>query len=163
MNADSFRQFYNYHFAESRKLWELCRSLPYEQFIRPGSYSHGSVRDQVVHLMEADEVWFTSLRKEEFPEPFPPATVDDRAAIRTRWDAVEQKMRSYLADLSDGMLFERPIEEPEEDRDLVLWQVLLHVANHGTDHRAQVLRQLNDLGVETKWQDFIFFAYENPA
>jgi uncharacterized damage-inducible protein DinB len=60
------------------------------------------------------------------------------------------------------MLFARPIKEPEDDKDLIVWQVLLHVVNHGTDHRAQILRQLNDLGVETKWQDYIFYVFDNP-
>jgi uncharacterized damage-inducible protein DinB len=41
-----------------------------------------------------------------------------------------------------------------------VWQVLLHVVNHGTDHRAQILRLLNDMGVETAYQDFIFHVYE---
>jgi uncharacterized damage-inducible protein DinB len=39
--------------------------------------------------------------------------------------------------------------------------VLLHVCNHGTDHRAQLLRLLNDLGVKTTAQDYIFYVYEN--
>jgi uncharacterized damage-inducible protein DinB len=43
----------------------------------------------------------------------------------------------------------------------MLWQVLLHVGNHGTDHRAQLLRVLNDLRVKTVYQDYIFYAYEN--
>jgi uncharacterized damage-inducible protein DinB len=30
-----------------------------------------------------------------------------------------------------------------------------------TDHRAQLLRLLNDLGVETTSQDYIFFVYDN--
>ena len=59
------------------------------------------------------------------------------------------------------MLFDKPIEEPEEDKDLIVWQVLLHVANHGTDHRAQLLRVLNDLGVKTTSQDYIFYVYDN--
>ena len=70
-------------------------------------------------------------------------------------------MRSYLAELRDEMLFAKPITEPEEDKDLVVWQVLLHVVNHGTDHRAQILRLLNDLGVKTTAQDYIFYVYEN--
>jgi uncharacterized damage-inducible protein DinB len=40
--------------------------------------------------------------------------------------------------------------------------VLLHVVNHGTDHRAQALRLLNDLGVETTSQDYIFYVYDHP-
>jgi uncharacterized damage-inducible protein DinB len=59
------------------------------------------------------------------------------------------------------MLFTRPITDPEEDRVLFAWQVLLHVVNHGTDHRAQLLRLLNDLGGETTSQDYIFYVYEN--
>jgi len=40
--------------------------------------------------------------------------------------------------------------------------VLLHVVNHGTDHRAQLLRVLNDLGVNTEYQDYIFYVYGYP-
>ena len=34
------------------------------------------------------------------------------------------------------------------------------MVNHGTDHRAQVLRVLHDLGVDTTSQDYIFYVYE---
>ena len=162
MNADAFRHFYGYHFAENRKIWDACiASLPYEQFTQAVSYSHGSVRDQIVHLMSVDEAWFSDLRGVAPSEPLPPADVDDREMIRARWDSVEQGMRDYLAELRDEMLLDRPIEEPEEDRALTVWQVLLHVVNHGTDHRAQLLRLLNDLGVKTASQDYIFYAYDN--
>jgi uncharacterized damage-inducible protein DinB len=70
-------------------------------------------------------------------------------------------MRDYLAELQDDMLFKKPITQ-EEDKDLIVWQVLLHVANHGTDHRAQLLRILHDLGVKTESQDYIFLVYDNP-
>ena len=81
-------------------------------------------------------------------KPFVTANSDDRDPPACPFcDRVEQSMRNYLAELRDAMLFEKPIIEPEEDKDLIVWQVLLHVVNHGTDHRAQVLRILNDLGV----------------
>ena len=134
--------------------------LSHEQFTKDVDYSHGSVRDQIVHLMSVDELWFSELRSVEPSQPFPPADFDDRESIRLHWDNVEQSMRNYLAELQDDMLFEKPIEEPE-DRDLIVWQVLLHVVNHGTDHRAQLLRLLNDLGVKTTSQDYIFFVYDN--
>ena len=111
--------------------------------------------------MDVDEVWFCELRGVEPSEPLPPANVDDRKIIRAHWDSVEQSMRDYLAALQDEMLFDKPIKEPEEDKDLIVWQVLLHVANHGTDHRAQLLRLLNDLGVKTTSQDYIFYVYDH--
>jgi uncharacterized damage-inducible protein DinB len=163
LNADAFRHFYDYHFTENRKLWDsYVTSLSLEHFTQPVSYSHGSVRDQIVHLMSAEEVWFSELRGVEPAEPFPPADFDDRNNIRVHWDTIEQGMRAYLAELQDDMLFSQPILEPEEDKALLVWQVLLHVVNHGTDHRAQLLRLLNDMGVETLYQDYIFYEYDHP-
>ncbi len=162
MNADAFRQFYDYHFKENRKIWDRYVSqLSLEQFAQPFEYSRGSVRDQVIHMMDAEEVWFSELQGVEPSEPVAPAEFDDRPLLRARWDRVEQTIRTYLTDLQDEMLFAKPIREPEEDRDLIVWQVLLHVANHGTDHRAQLLRTLNDLGMKTAYQDYIFYIFEN--
>jgi len=162
MNANVFRHFYDYHFTENRKIWDNhITVLSYEQFTKDMGYSHGSVRDQLVHLMSVDEIWFCELQGSEPSEPFPAATMDDRESIRTHWDHIEQSMRAYLANLRDDMLFNKPIEDPEEDKDLVVWQVLLHVVNHGTDHRAQLLRNLNDLGIKTESQDYIFYIYDH--
>ena len=162
MNANAFRQLYDYHFTQNRKIWDsYIAPLTYEQFTQPVGYSHGSVRDQIVHLMDVDDVWFSELRGSEPSEPLPVTHSDDRNIIRARWDSVEKKMLYYLSILQDDMLFAKPIQEPDEDRDLIVWQVLLHVVNHGTDHRAQLLRVLNDLGVETTSQDFIFYVYEH--
>lgn len=164
MNADAFRHFYEYHFTLNRMIWDqYITQLSVEQFTQPMGYSHASVRDQLAHLMDVDDVWFSELRGVEPLDP-PATTVgDDRAIMRAHWDRIEQNVRDYLAALRDDMLFDTPIQEPDEDRDLIVWQVLLHVVNHGTDHRAQLLRFLNELGIETTSQDYIFFAYERPA
>lgn len=160
MDADAFRHFYDYHFAENRKIWDMyIEPLTDEQFTRDAGYSYRSVRDQVVHLMNVDDAWFSGLRGADRPVWPDPADFADRGAIRAYWDGVERKMRGYLAELSDDALFDKPLEG--EDKDLVVWQVLLHVVNHGTDHRAQLLRLLNDLGVETGSQDYIFYVYDH--
>jgi uncharacterized damage-inducible protein DinB len=164
MNAAAFRHFYKYHFSENRKLWDsYIASLSYEQFAQPIDYSRGSVREQILHLIECEDLWFSELRGVQPSEPLPAAEVDDRDVIRAYWDSIEQRICAYLADLRDEMLFTKPIEEPEDDKNLIVWQVLLHVVNHATDHRAQILRSLNDMGVDTKWQDYIFYIYDHPV
>jgi uncharacterized damage-inducible protein DinB len=161
MNADAFRHLYGYHFAENRKIWDAyATQLSDEQFTQSIDYSHGSVRDQILHIMDCDDIWFSELRG---VKPLgPPSMIDDRDMIRLHWDGIEQGMQAYLAELRDDMLFARPIQEPDEDKDLIVWQVLLHVVNHGTDHRAQLLRLFNDLGVKTSYQDYIFYVYDHP-
>lgn len=160
MNANAFRHFCEYHFTENRNLWDSAiRSLSYEQFKQDVDYSHGSLRDQIVHIISVDDTWFSGLRGVPIPPPLNPADFPDQESIRAYWDRVEKDMRGYLAELRDDMLSDQPLEG--EDEDLIVWQVLLHVVNHGTDHRAQILKLLNDLGVETISQDYIFYVYDN--
>lgn len=162
MDANAFRHFYGYHFSQNRVIWDTyITQLTDAQFTQEASYSAGSVRNQVVHMMSVDDAWFNDLRSVEFHGHLKAEDFPERKGIRAYWDGVEERMRAYLDELTDDMLVTKPFPEGE-DKDLILWQVLLHVANHGTDHRAQLLRLLNDLGVETESQDYIFYVYENP-
>ncbi|MEK6206947.1 MAG: DinB family protein [Chloroflexota bacterium] len=120
MNADAFRHLYNYHFSENRKIWDTyITPLSDEQFTQNPSYSHGSVRNQIVHLMSVDDAWFSGLRGVEIQDSLDPATLVDRDSIRKRWDAAEQRIRDYLAKLRDDMLSEKPLEG--EDKDLIFY------------------------------------------
>ena len=94
MNADAFRHFYEYHFAENRNLWDAhVVSLTQEQFTQPVDYSVGSVRNQIVHLINVDTTWFTALRGEDVPEWLNPDEYADRGRIRAPWDTGEAMMR----------------------------------------------------------------------
>jgi uncharacterized damage-inducible protein DinB len=158
VNADAFRQLYDYHFTINRKIWDQCIvPLTQEQFIGKVDYSVGSVRNQVVHMLNIDDRWFSGLRGEKVPGFLNPVYYHKRDRIREKWDGVEARMRVYLAELRDDMLFEPPFLA-EGDQTTLLWQVLIHVANHGTDHRAQLLALLHQLGVETFPQDYFFFV-----
>jgi uncharacterized damage-inducible protein DinB len=117
VNADAFRHFYGYHFTENRKSWDSYVSqLSDEQFTQDVGYSHGSVRNQIVHIISVDDTWFSGLRGVEIPERLNPADFSDRESIRVHWDKVEQSMRDYLAELRDDMLFDKPLSGVESDK-----------------------------------------------
>ena len=160
MDARAFRHFYAYHFTENRNMWDqYILPLTDEQFEQPVAYSQGSIKDQVVHMISADDLWFCGLRGIEIPDHLRAKNFPDRESIRTYWDRVEKDMRTYLEALQDEGLEDTPLEG--EDADLKVWQVLLHVVNHGTDHRAQTLRLLHDMGLKTVSQDYIFYVYDH--
>ncbi len=162
MNADAFRHLYGYHFSENRLVWDqYVVPLSQEQFTQDAAYSHGSVQKQVLHMINADEIWFRELEDAEPARPLDPVQFANRKDIRLYWDRLEDDMRGYLGRLRDDMLLTKPITQPDDDKVLFLWQVLIHVVNHGTDHRAQLLRLLNDLGVKTVSQDYIFYVYDH--
>ncbi len=98
MNTNIFRHFYDYHFAENRKLWDnYILQLSPDQFTQAVNYSHGSVRNQIVHLVSVEDTWFIGLRCEPIPQPLDPADFSHRKILRAHWDEVERRMRGYLA------------------------------------------------------------------
>jgi uncharacterized damage-inducible protein DinB len=160
VNVEAFRTLYDYHISENRKIWDRhLANLSEELWTQPLGYSKGSLRTQIAHLISVDHIWFLDLGA-----PMPEEELDqdnpgkDRPALRAYWDQVEQAMRSYISTLSEEALTSKPLQG--EDAGLAVWQVLLHVANHGTDHRAQILRALHDAGEKTGPQDLVFYLYE---
>lgn len=154
MNAEAFRQLYDYHFDTNRKIWDRhIMRLSQAQFVEEVDYSVGSIRNQVVHMLSVDNGWFSSLHGEGRPPMLNPMHYPEREKIREEWDSVENKMREYLDRLQDEMLFTQPFPE---QKPMLLWQVLIHVMNHGTDHRAQLLFLLNKQGLDTTAQDYLF-------
>ena len=162
MNADAFRHLYGYHFSENLALWDKhVMAMSPGQFTQAIDYSTGSVKHHVVHMMSVDNTWFAGLRGDPIPEPLNPQDFEGREAIRAYWDTVIQQMRVYLDSLTDEQLCDKPFADGE-DEDLIVWQVLLQVVNHGTDHRSQLLRILHEFGQKTVSQDYIFYVYDNP-
>lgn len=158
MSAKDIRNLYEYHFAINRRIWdESVMTLTDAQFKQKNTYSVGGIRNQVVHLLNIDERWFRGLRGEEVPGFLNPVHWPDRAKIRAKWDEVEVIMREYLAGLTDEMLSQRL----DADTDLTIWQVLVHVANHATDHRAQLLAMLHEVGAPTFAQDYVIWLFQN--
>ncbi|MEM7116891.1 MAG: DinB family protein [Chloroflexota bacterium] len=160
MTPDTFQHLYDYHFAANRKVWnEGELQLTKQQFIAKVDYSVGSIRNHVIHLINVDNAWFADLRGLTSFKRLNPVHYTDFDKIRAIWDEVEATMKTYLATLDADMLNSKPIKEPDTAH-LTVAQSLLHIANHGTDHRAQMLMLLNQAGVETFPQDYAFYLME---
>ncbi len=152
MTPDAFRRLYDYHFTLNRRLWERAIApLSSAQFRQTVTYSVGSVRNQVVHMMNMEERWFCALRGRPVPGLLNPVHFGTAAKVRARWDTIEGDIGDTLAGLTDDAL-QRPITDT-----MAGWEVLWHVLNHGTDHRAQTLAILAQLGVETFAQDYALY------
>ncbi|MCC6906090.1 MAG: DinB family protein [Anaerolineae bacterium] len=164
MNTLYFVRLFDYTYWAHRRLWHCVMQLSAEQFSRPSSYSIGSVHQQIVHTLGAEEVWLPRIHGTS-PSSFPqPADLPTRTDIRLRWDAIEKDWRRYLDRLEDTDL-EKPVTfrliKDTSERTAVLSDILGHVANHSTDHRAQILALIHALGGETAEQDFIIYSREH--
>jgi uncharacterized damage-inducible protein DinB len=153
---EMIRTMFVYNDALNRRLWESIMTVSDEQFVQEASYSRGSLRDQALHLTTAEGGWLRGLRGEADARRYrlDPADYPTPSAGRAAWEETAAELLAYVNGLSQEELEETPPGMPGPR-----WQALLHLANHGTDHRAQMLRILADFDAPTFEQDLIFHVW----
>jgi uncharacterized damage-inducible protein DinB len=153
---DHIRAMIKYNYALYRRVWESIAYLSDEQFVQEIDYSHGSIRNHVVHVATVDGRWLRGLQELPTARQFNlnPSDYVTRESARAAWEATAQDVADYVASLDDAGLERQP-----QGMYGPVWQVLAHMVNHGTDHRAQILRALHDLGAPTFDQDLILYLW----
>lgn len=163
MDISTFKKFYDYNYALHRRVWECIDHITDAQFVEEVPYSIGSIRNHMVHLTGVDERWLARLNGSPVPNALQYADFATRAATRARWEQAAQAMSSYISSLQNSQLDEMVhYDMPQRGgaKQNLRWQILLHVVNHGTDHRAQILPVLHRLGAPTLEQDFMIYLWE---
>ena len=164
MNTDDIRILFEYNYRTHRRVWECIMQLTEEQFAQPEPYSRGSLRDHCLHLIGGDRRWIARLKETPVP-PYPTLEdVPDRATVRAMWDEDEVLVMGYIGALTDRdlqrvLLYDMPGRGGMKA--MPIWQILVQMVNHGTDHRAQMLRILHDLDGPTIEQDFVIYLWNH--
>ncbi|PJF29287.1 MAG: hypothetical protein CUN52_09155 [Phototrophicales bacterium] len=164
MDISAIKKMYDYHFAMHRKVWSNCiEALTDVQFITDLDYSKGSIRNQCLHLIGVDERWFARIQGATLPDFPANEAYSTKASVRARWDETEKNIIAYLdtltdVDLSRILTFDMPHRGGSKTNQV--WEILVHVINHGTDHRAQILAMLYQMGAPTLEQDMILYWWE---
>ncbi len=150
MNVEMIQTLHRYNQALYRRLWDSIDTLDEADFVREFDYSLGSVRNHMVHLIGVDRRWLACLHGQPFPPYLRTEDYPTRATVRPVWDETAAQVAAYVDQLDDAQLGRvlhfTTRSGPHTNR---AWEILLHMANHGTDHRSQLLRLLHDLGAPT--------------
>jgi uncharacterized damage-inducible protein DinB len=161
MPPHALRLLYAYTYWAFEPLWQCIMCLSDQQFTEPVAYSVGSVRNHTVHVLSGTARWVARL---QLLAPPGHLRLDDspiRALAKAQWDRFKRETLASLYSL-DQPLLDEVVHWELSGRGVAhscpRWQVLLHVANHGTDHRAQVLALLHmRFGVATVQQDLTWY------
>ena len=154
VNALQTLIYYNY--ALYGRVWRSIEALSDDQFVADIDYSHGSVRNQMVHVATVDARWLRGLTEQPDARTFAlnPADYPTRASVRELWDSTENEVKAYVTSLTDEDVGRVP-----QGLGGPVWHVLVHLVNHGTDHRAQILRALHDFDAPTFDQDLVLYLW----
>jgi uncharacterized damage-inducible protein DinB len=156
--ADVLRTHIDYTTWASMRLLDAAAQLSPEELTHDFQTADGSVLDTLAHIFAADRLWLARLAG----GPHPGFVTDaDRSldALQNGWPALMDRWKTWAADLTDDEvrgeiayrnMKGRPWKQP-------LWQLILHVVNHGTHHRGQVSGLLRTLGHTPPTIDLVYF------
>jgi uncharacterized damage-inducible protein DinB len=161
MTAKEARTHLNYTGWASRKLMDAAKALNPDDLNRAVGVSHGSIVGTLSHVHFADRIWYSRV-----VDPNEPVIKEATLAeLEQQWPAIQQKWEAWAATLQDSDM-ERMVSFKMTDgteRRNPLWQVLLHVVNHGTLHRGQAVGMIRQLGIKPPTTDLMAYYRENPA
>lgn len=124
-----------------------------------GGHGDGSLYETLAHLVAAEEHWLRRWQGDPNAAMRNGADFAGLNEIRSAWHSVREQRRDWLRLLDDAQAV-RELDFVRlnglADRQ-VLWQTVLHVANHSTHHRAEAATALSAVGSPPESLDVIDF------
>jgi uncharacterized damage-inducible protein DinB len=164
MDASMFKTLYEYNAWANRELWKCVEAISDEQFNQQIPYSHETIHNLVAHIVDVEYWWFKFLSTGE-PVFLAPEDTATRESIRATWDETEAFIRDYINQLTPDELMNE-VKPPFWKADyptVQVYEALLQVANHSTDHRAQAFAMLHQIGGPSAPQDLLFFLFDRAG
>ena len=153
------RSFYDYNAWANERVLDTATHLTPQQLVAPGGASFDSVRDTLVHTMNAQWLYLERWQGRS-PLSWPDQTYADLSGIRAGWDAIERDTRAFVAGLDDARLatIVEYTNMKGETWAYPLWQQMIHQVNHATQHRSEAAVLLTQLGHSPGWLDLLYFV-----
>jgi uncharacterized damage-inducible protein DinB len=139
------------------RLIDAVSPLSPEQLNRDFATADKSVLGTLVHNFGVDRAWLKFLTV-GLAEPLVEESEKNLDFLRGAWPAVFDGWRAYLARFDDATTAVGGRGRKGNEFNAPLWQVVLHLVNHGTHHRGQISGFLRALGTTPPPLDFLYFC-----
>ena len=155
------KQYAAYNIWASQRIFGIILSLPEEKQITEVPSSFNSLYKTVLHMLDAENIWWQRMKLSErivVPSENFSGTMKDLSDTLLQQSKQWEEWIVASSDLSIEHVFQYQTLQGEQFKQPT-WQMLLHVFNHGTYHRGQLINILRQLGVEKLPDtDFIIWA-----
>ena len=159
MNIQDILTIYDYNYWANKKILAMSANVTQEQFLAPASFPYGGLRGTLLHILDTEWGWRALFQNIGSAADLLEANFLAVAALEARSREEETAMRAYLASLSDEDMEShlRYTTDTGIKRDRILWHCLLHVVNHGTQHRSEAAALLTGYDQSPGDLDFVVF------
>ena len=153
MQTNEVRFLFDYDRWATKRVLAVLDGLDPEVWSRTNVVDERGLGGILVHQLGAAQRWrhgFQDTGEEPTPEEEPLPTAEE---LRERWDAEWAAVDAWLATITDGFVAYVHDGVP-------VWQMLVHVVNHGTQHRTEAAALLTAEGRSPGQLDLIDYAEE---
>ena len=162
---EQIHALYEYNEWANNHVLDAASGLSEEELSQELGASFGTVQGNLWHAVGAQVLWlgrFTGSRPVELPSLEAGQVLDViRQAYRTSHEGLRRFVESLSEDGLSRMISYVDTRGAAQER--LLWQAMLHVANHGTHHRAETALLLTSLRRPPRQLDYVFFEIERAG
>ena len=155
------QQLANYHIWANNLMMDTIKKLPPELQTKEVASSFNSLYKTIMHMWNAEAIWWQRMKlQERIIEPMETFKGNMNEAI----EEMMQQGRQWKDWINNAQVhqldhvFQYQNKKGEQFKQ-PLYQMLIHLFNHGTYHRGQLVTMLRQLGIEKIPQtDFIVWS-----
>ena len=143
-------QYAAYNLWGNQLLLDLINTLPEEQQHHPVASSFNSLYKTVLHMFSAESIWWQRMKLQERINIPAESFTGDFKELSTQLLNQNRQWVEWVGNAQEHMLqhvFHYQNFKKEQFKQPI-FQMLMHVFNHGTYHRCQLVTMLRQLGIE---------------
>ncbi|MBL8062249.1 MAG: DinB family protein [Anaerolineales bacterium] len=159
MNTQDIRTLYKYNQWANARILNAASNLTSEMYLASGAYPHGGLRGTLTHILFAEWIWRKRWEGESPTIRLSAEYFPTFESLKMRWASEEADLMRFVEQVDDKRL-NSPFQYYSTEGvnyENILWESMVHVVNHGTQHRAEVAAMLTELGHSPGDIDMILF------
>ncbi len=138
---------------------DAAKQLPSAEYEKDRSSSYGGIKGTLEHTFRADNVWFSRVAGEPFGNIADVPVPESFAELHKEWLTLLERFQNWFKQLAPNQysIEIRYVNSQGAPFSTPLWQVVLHVVNHSSYHRGQVVTMMRQAGLKPPTTDLIVF------
>ncbi len=159
---EQIRALYEYNEWANNHVLQAASGLGEEELGREMGASFGSIQGNLVHTVGAQILWLARWAPSG-PVGMPQLREGHvMEATREAYEDSHEGLRAFVASLGpeDPDTVVSYVDSRGQPLERPLGQLMVHLANHGTHHRAETAMLLTALGQPPRQLDYLFFELE---
>ena len=144
------QQFAAYNIWANQKIMELILALPEEKHLAEMPSSFSSLHKTILHMWDAESAWWQRMKlQERLVMP----SENFKGTLKDLVNGLMQQSNQWLdwissaSDIALDHVFQYQNSKKEQFKQPI-YQMVLHIFNHSTYHRGQLINMLRQLGVD---------------